>query len=359
MASNILLEADADSLTGIELSLSELSQRSAISAGKPMVRVKTVNLIVRGTEDAEKRALEAVAELSHTHPSRTLILSSDDSLDEPRIQARIVTECHPTAERVLCYERISIKTSDRAADHLTGIVRPLLVSHIPTCLWWIGDPAFADDTFRQLAAISDRVIVDSLAFTKIQPDIRDLLTLVHGRQVVVVDLNWQRLTPWREIIAQCFAGDDGVRHLSELTSAMVRCTGEHPMQALLALGWLASRLGWEVGDSQVRAPALGTRPSQDVVLRVESGNGSEGNLDQITLTTQVGDREGRIDVTRNGEQMVTTIHGADLPELCRTTRYQWPSEAELLEVALGMQRQDDVFEKTVSAAEGIAVLTTR
>ena len=131
------------------------------------------------------------------------------------------------------------------------------------------------------------------------------------------------------------------------------------MQALLALGWLASRLGWEVGYSQVRAPALGTRPSQDVVLRVESGNGSEGNLGQITLTTRVGDREGRIDVTRNGEQMVTTMHGADLPELCRTTRYQWPSEAELLEVALGMRRHDDVFEKTVAAAEAIAALTTR
>jgi glucose-6-phosphate dehydrogenase assembly protein OpcA len=322
-----------------------------------MVRVKTVNLIVRGTDDAESRAMETLRRLSHTYPSRTIILSSNQRLDAPGIQARIATECHPTADRVLCYERITIETSERAAEHLIGIVRPLLVSHIPTCLWWIGDPGFSDETFCQLAGIADRVIVDSQAFTKIDTDVKDLLDLVRGREVVVIDLNWQRLIPWREIIAQCFAGDDGVRHLGTLTSVTARCSGQHPMQALLGLGWVASRLGWEIGRDGVQAPPVGTSPSRDIVLRLESGDGSDGDLDHVTLVTTVNGEEGRIDVTRNGEQVVTTMHGADLPDLCRTSRYQWPSQADLLEVALGVREHDEVFEKTVGAASRIIPLT--
>jgi glucose-6-phosphate dehydrogenase assembly protein OpcA len=359
MASNILLEADADSLTGIEVGLSELSRRSGVSAGKQMVRAKTVNLIVRGTEDAESLALETLQRLSYTHPSRTIILASNDQLDTPGLRARIASECHPTADRVLCYERLSIETSERAAEHLVGIVRPLLVSHIPTCLWWIGDPGFSDDAFCQLAGISDRVIVDSQAFTKIDTDLKDLLDLVQGREVVVIDLNWQRLIAWREIIAQCFAGDDGLRHLNSLSSVTVRCSGQHPMQALLGLGWVASRLGWQVSPLGVQSPAIGTCTRQDIALTLESGDGTEGDLDHVTLITRGHSGEGRIDVARNGEQVVTTMRGGDLPELCRTTRYNWPSQADLLDVALGIRQHDEVFEKTIEAASQIVPLTLR
>lgn len=348
--------ASAEGVAGIEQSLTDLSRRTAASSGRPVVRVKTVNLVVCGSEPIEADTLDALEALEVIHPSRTLILSPGVHVDAPRVRARVATECHPTEERILCYERIFIETSDRAADHLIGVVRPLLVSHIPTCLWWVGDPGFSDDTFRQLARITDRVIVDSQRFTRIETDLKDLLDLVSSCATVVIDLNWQRLTPWREIVAQCFAGDAGAIHLNALTSVSMH-SGAHPMQGLLGLGWLASRLDWRVGQGSVLGRPVDGHRSPEVALRLETGQGSDGDLDLIALTTSVAGQEGHIEVARNQEQMVTRMRGAGLPDLCRTTRCQWPSNSELLHVALATQDSDDIFAKSVEAASRIAPMT--
>ena len=52
-----------------------------------------------------------------------------------------------------------------AAEHLTGIVAPLLIHDLPTHIWWPGDPPFADPIFDQLVEMGDRLMVDSDEFS--------------------------------------------------------------------------------------------------------------------------------------------------------------------------------------------------
>ena len=64
----------------------------------------------------------------------------------------------------MCYEEVVLTVRGEAADHLAGIVAPLLIHDLPTHVWWPGDPPFRDPVFDQLVEIGDRVLVDSSDF---------------------------------------------------------------------------------------------------------------------------------------------------------------------------------------------------
>src|SRR5438094_907659 len=66
----------------------------------------------------------------------------------------------------------------------------------------------------------------------------------------VTDFNWTRITPWRELVMQFFDVPAGRPFLDRITGIRVGFAVDadgreiHPSQALLFVGWLASRLGW-------------------------------------------------------------------------------------------------------------------
>lgn len=79
--------------------------------------------------------------------------------------------------------------------------------------------------------------------------------------MVLTDLNWARLTPWRELIAQCFDPVNLRPLLDQLSEVHFEYEANSPrvllhrMQALLLTGWLASRLKWEPVLDQTRLSA--------------------------------------------------------------------------------------------------------
>jgi hypothetical protein len=94
-----------------------------------------------------------------------------------------------------------------------------------------------------------------------------------AEQAYVVDLAWLRSTPWRERIASTFDPPEWRDELRRISAVTVRHSSESPMSALLFLGWLGSRLGWEPGKLIAQNGALyghATSRRQDVELRLES-----------------------------------------------------------------------------------------
>ncbi len=87
----------------------------------------------------------------------------------------------------------------------------------------------------------------------------------------VVDLAWLRSTPWRERLATAFDPPQLRRELSLLQTLTIRHHPDSTIAALLLVGWLASRLGWDVPPLTALEDALtgvGRTRRQDVALRL-------------------------------------------------------------------------------------------
>src|SRR2546422_117742 len=85
---------------------------------------------------------------------------------ESTVAANITAHCNPGPDGAepICFEVVVLTVHGEAAEHLSGIVAPLLIHDLPTHVWWPGDPPFADPIFDQLVEMGDRVVVDSDEF---------------------------------------------------------------------------------------------------------------------------------------------------------------------------------------------------
>ena len=119
----------------------------------------------------------------------------------------------------MCYEEVVLTVRGEAAEHLSGIVAPLLIHDLPTHVWWPGDPPLGDPVFDQLVEMGDRVIIDSA-------DFGDLLGGLDGWRTCdarsgVGDLAWERLAWWQELTAQFFDAPRFRRYLPNLSRLLI------------------------------------------------------------------------------------------------------------------------------------------
>ena len=139
---------------------------------------------------------------------------------------------------------------------------PLLVPDLPVFLWWTGTPPSDARHLDDLVGLADRLIVDSADFARADRTLPEIASLSR-LHVGITDLNWARLTHWRELVAQFFDVPAWRPFLDDITGIRVGFAVDmdgrdiHPSQALLLLGWLASRLGWQVVEPLAPAEAGG------------------------------------------------------------------------------------------------------
>jgi glucose-6-phosphate dehydrogenase assembly protein OpcA len=145
-------------------------------------------------------------------------------------------------ELALLRETVLVELGDRHMDDLLTIADPLVVTDLPTLLW---SPHGHHGIVSDLMPLAQAVLLDSVA----EPDAREAIDrafeLTH--QAYVVDLAWLRSTPWRERIAALFDPPPMRVELRNLTSVTVRHHSESTAAATLLVGWLGSRLDWDLG----------------------------------------------------------------------------------------------------------------
>ena len=268
--------------------------------GLPHARASVLNLIVTVVDlGAADRVVHTLLGLGVRHPSRAIVLVPDPGGGDRPVDARISTHCNEASgggDRV-CYEEIVLTVRGEAADHLSGVVAPLLIHDLPTHVWWPGDPPFADPTFDQLIEMGDRVLFDSADFGDLLAGLRRIASL--RRSSGVGDMSWERLAWWQELTAQFFDAPRFRRYLPNLSRLQIRYAVPPPTadgvggdpdevvpdvkspmaQALLYAGWIATRLGWR------RDRTL--EPLQDGAFRLRL----EGKHEMVDLAlTPPGDR---------------------------------------------------------------------
>ncbi|MBA3532706.1 MAG: glucose-6-phosphate dehydrogenase assembly protein OpcA, partial [Ardenticatenales bacterium] len=247
--------------------------------------------------------------------------------------------------RSLCAEQIRLHAAGRARERLPGAVRTLLTANLPVVLWWALPPEFDSELYEELARLADRVFLDSSTL----PGGFSLQTL-SGEWVNphTSDLNWSRLTSWREMIAQLFDSPANRDHLATLDKVHIE-TGEGRSAGWLLAGWLASRLGWQVEHAEPESSRFRRADGEGVQLSLSTHTEPLG---LIRVTLEGGG--ARFVVQRVAEDCAEGI--VDLPgeaPLERMGHLTDESEAALLSRELDLMARDRVYEETLLMVRGI------
>lgn len=250
-------------------SLWKMSADNLRTGANIQVRTSVLNLVIC-TPDIEtaQRASKILRALSSTHLARVTLLILDSEENAPSsLQAWVTLRCFSMISDLMrhCFEQATILASGSAVLSIANIIQPLLKPDLPVYLWWLGDPPGRDDpTFIGLVDISSRMIVDSTGFFNPEQDIGTLSTLFDTTpECALSDLNWGRITPWRQLISQFFDVPEYRSYLAGVTSIEIEhCVAPiatqmrtemgdvspNPARALLLAGWLKERLGWSLGE---------------------------------------------------------------------------------------------------------------
>ncbi len=156
--------------------------------------------------------------------------------------ATIASDVHPRpGEFALLRETVIVDVGEQHLAHIDTIVDPLVVTDLPTVVW---APHGHTQAVEALLSLAQVVLLDSVD----EPDMRDAvnraMTLL--RDAYVVDLAWLRSTPWRERVAATFDPPHLRPDLRTISAVTVRHHPESAVAGVLLMGWLASRLDWQL-----------------------------------------------------------------------------------------------------------------
>lgn len=335
--------------------------------GLPAARARVLNLVlcVPNSEKSRllKRAHRAIEGIVQAHPSRTIIVQvePDNGPDGVEATPSLRGEHIGTAAHEIMFEQVEVLAKGEAAEHVAEAVFPLLVSDLPVIVWWLGEPDVDSLGFRRLANLADRIIVDSNDFKNPIPGLLRLAALAGSSQTKWCDFAWSRLTGWRELTAQMFDSAATVPMLENITGVEVHYSGE-PIQALLLVGWLGSRLGWKferkqgaarLGASSLNATLRSSSEHIEVVLKHVRGSKDNeiGAVNAVTLRTRTDTFQVRR--AKNIDFADIVVDRGDGPTIHQTLPLPPETDASLLSAELTMGGYDLVFEDALHFANEI------
>jgi glucose-6-phosphate dehydrogenase assembly protein OpcA len=202
-------------------------------------------------------------DLASTHLSRVAIVVLDSSESVSSLSAWVTLRCFSMISDLMrhCFEQTTLLARGSAVRAAGNLLQPMLKPDLPVYLWWLGDPPDLDDpTFQNLVNLSNRIIFDSTSFFNPEQHIRSLTELFKAApDAAISDLNWGRLTGWRELVIQFFDVPEyrpflsgihtiEIEHVAAPLSEPGRTedgdVSPNPIRALLLAAWLKERLGW-------------------------------------------------------------------------------------------------------------------
>jgi glucose-6-phosphate dehydrogenase assembly protein OpcA len=335
------------------------SMSAANGTGHLPARASVLTLVACVDEPSEVDAvLNAIDHLARLHPSRTVILLPDAPAGAPELTVwtRTTTVQDSGYELPVCAEQIVVAARDHAPHHLPSLADQLILPDLPAFLWWTGD-VLADQRglFGRLAGLTDRVIVDSAEFELLDAAVTRLSGLVRDRDRAgaLSDVNWARLTPWRELLAQFFDAPAAQGRHAVVDRLVIDINPRDQTgvaQAMLLVGWLASCLGWRsngIPFSPGVPHAWLRRPDgQPVEVIVQAGAaGPDFGITRIELDAGP---HARFVATRDGEHATTETFLPNALQLTKVVRFDPGDVSALLADELMLFSRDRVYEKVLT-----------
>jgi hypothetical protein len=227
--------------------LAERSKLNQDAEDGGLVPARVLNMLVFVESEHSQEIADRLRGVGRYHASRTVVLSYERDREELDARVSIASESdRGPGEPALLREIAIVQIGERHLDDLTTIADPLMISDLPTLLWSPHRHPEAADALLELAQAT---LIDSIE----QPVWSAAIERACGlsEQAYVVDLAWLRSTPWRERVAATFDPAHMRPELSSLQRLEIRHHPDSTVAAMLFVGWLASRLGWELDHAQI------------------------------------------------------------------------------------------------------------
>jgi glucose-6-phosphate dehydrogenase assembly protein OpcA len=270
--------------------LAKLRHEIAVCRGE-IAEEGSVCSILDYTRDASGAGIaDAIAT---QNPCRIIALFPTMVADEG-VSAQVSVYC-PVHQRssstLMCCEYITLTGTEAALERVSGMIASLVSSDLPNFLWWKGLPQVEKPLFNHLSRDCTAIILDSSRFVH-EPEVHlQAVQKLVSENIAIADLNWRRLAPWLELTAEAFDPPERWEGLLAVDRITIDYEKGNPSQALLFLGWLASRphLEWE---PIARHFDGGEYDVQRIVFRARDGRTIEAEL--AALPTDAGDVVGDI-----------------------------------------------------------------
>ncbi|MFQ5669113.1 MAG: glucose-6-phosphate dehydrogenase assembly protein OpcA [Acidobacteriota bacterium] len=352
----------------------EAEQGEGGAAGPGTTRACVLNLVVVVQDERPMETFpDLITAITSEHPCRVLLVHVGSVTAPSRLEAAVSAHCHRPAgsDRQVCCEQITLKLAGEACRHLHGTVGPLLIGDLPVFVWWRGRPPFETHRFQGLAGIADRVVIDSAQGPESIPTLAALAasTRLPDNEVKAPgDLNWRRLSTWRELVASVFDPPGRCPALESIRDVKIRCDpggdGEQAVRAFYLAGWLVSRLGWQIREATARKVDQGLAIELDatthVVRLTVSGSvfKAGGAPFGVELAAETGDGSLVACLEAAGEGHVVTcrIQRPGRAPWVRCLEVSERTRAQLIMRELEMNHRDPVFEDALTPAGDLARL---
>jgi glucose-6-phosphate dehydrogenase assembly protein OpcA len=338
-----------------------------------LMRANTLNLLAVAPTARDARLIqETVAKLHDFLPSRTIIILMQDARNGGEsselydVHVELLeqkTHGERSGGPKLRFETITIGAPVQDIGRLPSLVEPLFVPELEDFLWWPAGDHTSSQLFLDLVEIVDRVIIDSARSG------RDETTAVNLRRIYesdekfppVGDFTWQRLAPWRSLIAQFFDPSDTQACLHAIEQVTIKYASDRgdgstgAPAAILTVGWLGSRLGWEIIDPLERrkdgsywAPlrAKSGDRNRQIVVRIEPDNSPHARFSLRSVEiVAVGDAPGTFKVERtDSDDLVTSSETPNNPLVSRMVYSKRPEVGTMLADELRRFGRDPIFD---------------
>ncbi len=240
-------------LKQVEEELGALREMEAPGDALPSaaLRACTLTLVVLCDKNEDPTDLAPLmAQIVNSHPARVILIAQHDPDADAWLETRVSTYTSRADDPSrLVGEEIIFYPRGAQYDSLPSAVLSLRVSGLPFVLYWRGQPDLDDKLFRALVSECDQILYDSQHFTARAERVND--TIAHLRldypSVSFGDINWQRIRPWREIIASFFDDPANLQYLEKISRLEIDFSiglNGNQSAALLLMAWFASVLGW-------------------------------------------------------------------------------------------------------------------
>lgn len=207
-------------------------------AKQPNERTQISNINMRGFGITDAIASQ--------NPCRIITLCPEWGEDKG-VTAQVSAYCpiqKSSDSSLVCCEYITLRGTKEALERVNDLVVSLTIPDLPKFVWWKATPNPEQPLFRSLAESCNCIIMDSCYFSDPESEFLKMQELIES-ETYIADLNWHRLSAWQELTAATFDPPQRRAALAELDRVTIDYEKGNAAQALMFLGWLASRLGWE------------------------------------------------------------------------------------------------------------------
>lgn len=181
------------------------------------------------------------------NPCRVITLCPILGEEDTGVTAQVSAYCpvqKSGTSNLICCEYITLRGTKAALNRVGDMVKSLMIPELPRFAWWKATPNPEQELFKKLAESCHCIILDSCYFSDPESEFLKIQELIDAH-TYIADLNWHRLSSWQELAAAAFDPPERRASLVEVDRITIDYEKGNAAQALMFLGWIASRLQWQ------------------------------------------------------------------------------------------------------------------